>query len=534
MKEFCDSKPFIRKSACLGVLMLCSAMLVSCGGKKNVTGPDTNISLKSIRAARLTAAVGATNIAPEITWDPPNASNKNYTLSTDASSVVAIVGETMNAISVGVAAVRVVPEDGGTAKQTTFRIDVTGEIPVQAIRVSDTTVVIGQAFEPKITWIPEDASVKTFTLESLDTSAVTIDGNVALAIPVEGMVVEDATIEEGQVSSFVPTVRWVPENASIRTFTLESSNTIIAQASLDNRELVVLKSGFTRVTVIPDDGGSNKAETFLLDVIPARGGAGDYRVPSSDINLMATVSLPSGSGPHPAIVLVHGSGSTPTRTTFIPFSNFLTARGFATIGYDKRGTGESEGIFIEAQISIRADDVNAAVQFLKQRPDIDPEKIGLLGWSQAGWVIPLAASQSQDVKFIVPIVGPTVTIGQENFYSQLTGEQQFNRNGTVNGFTVAQLTEMVRNYSGFQGFDPVPAIQSLNIPGLWLYGEYDESIPTALSLEILEKIIADHNKDFEIKVYEHANHGLVDIVTGQQIRFMTETVGPWLIERIQE
>ena len=62
---------------------------------------------------------------------------------------------------------------------------------------------------------------------------------------------------------------------------------------------------------------------------------------------------------------------------------------------------------------------------MKSREEIDGSRIGLLGQSQAGWVIPVAAAESRDVAFTTIFSGTTVTLGEEDYFSQLTGNDPF-------------------------------------------------------------------------------------------------------------
>jgi alpha-beta hydrolase superfamily lysophospholipase len=104
-------------------------------------------------------------------------------------------------------------------------------------------------------------------------------------------------------------------------------------------------------------------------------------------------------GKHPAVILVHGSGAE-NRAYVLPFARFLVRRGAAVLGYDKRGVGGSTGDWKTASFEDLADDVVAAFEYLKSRRDIDPAQIGLLGVSQAGWVMPLAAVRAKNVAFL--------------------------------------------------------------------------------------------------------------------------------------
>jgi dienelactone hydrolase len=75
---------------------------------------------------------------------------------------------------------------------------------------------------------------------------------------------------------------------------------------------------------------------------------------------------------------------------------------------DKRGVGGSTGDWNMASFDDLAGDVVAAVEYVKTRSDIDPKRIGLLGVSQAGWIMPLAAVRSKDIAFLISISGAGV------------------------------------------------------------------------------------------------------------------------------
>ena len=121
----------------------------------------------------------------------------------------------------------------------------------------------------------------------------------------------------------------------------------------------------------------------------------------------ARSSVRSAGGKHPAIILVHGSGAE-NRESMLPFARFLIRRGMAVLGYDKRGVGGSTGDWNTASFDDLAGDVVAAFEYLKTRRDIDAGQIGLLGISQAGWIMPLAAVRAKDIAFLISISGAGV------------------------------------------------------------------------------------------------------------------------------
>ncbi len=255
---------------------------------------------------------------------------------------------------------------------------------------------------------------------------------------------------------------------------------------------------------------------------------GDFiAIQSGDAILAAELDLPPGDGPHPAMVMVQGSGKV-TRDNFAGSARHYTSLGVAVLRYDKRGVGQSSGKYrgVDAGNSIGvfdilADDVVATVEYLKNHPKIDPARIGLIGPSQAGWILPLAASRSTDIAFMINVSGAVSTVGVSDHYDEIA-----ERN-----LTEEEIAEALRTFDGTQGFDPVPYLESLTIPGLWVYGGQDKSNPTANDMAILERIKMEKGKDYTICLFPNGDHALIDVRTGQPVPANVECVDPWLVER---
>jgi len=111
----------------------------------------------------------------------------------------------------------------------------------------------------------------------------------------------------------------------------------------------------------------------------------DVRIPSDPgVVLAGTLRLPRGRGPGPFPIAVTLVGSGPGgRRTYALLSDRLLADGIATLEYDKRGTGQSTGEFLDT-IPLMGRDATAAVAWLRARPDIDGSRIALVGMSQGG------------------------------------------------------------------------------------------------------------------------------------------------------
>jgi pimeloyl-ACP methyl ester carboxylesterase len=137
----------------------------------------------------------------------------------------------------------------------------------------------------------------------------------------------------------------------------------------------------------------------------------DISFPNGNILLAGTLINPNTGGKHPAIILVHGSG-VEDREYILPDAHFLIRHGVAVLGYDKRGVGGSTGDWNTASFDDLAGDVVAAFRYLQTRADIDHSQIGLLGVSQAGWVMPLAAVRAKQLAFLISISGAGISAAE--------------------------------------------------------------------------------------------------------------------------
>jgi len=148
---------------------------------------------------------------------------------------------------------------------------------------------------------------------------------------------------------------------------------------------------------------------------------------SGEFTLVGDLRLPEGTGPFPLVLFVHGSG--PIDRTFFgyyrPIMERMLRAGYAVFSWDKPGTGESTGVLGGRRVyHQRAQIVLNAIEIMKARPEIDPQRIGLWGISQASYVMPLALSQSEDVAFMI-CVSCTGAAGQDQAAYQITSFAMF-------------------------------------------------------------------------------------------------------------
>lgn len=277
----------------------------------------------------------------------------------------------------------------------------------------------------------------------------------------------------------------------------------------------------------------------------------EIRFRNGDVTLVGTLVLPSGTGPYPAVVIAHGSGDAVRDD---PFAHVLAQRGFAFFRYDKRGVGASTGDWHTASFEDLADDVVAALDCIAKRSDIDASRMGIWGWSQGGWIAPLAASRTTGVAFLVLQVPPAVSPAEQEI-DRVENELR------VDGFASSEISEAVefmRRKSAFaktgkgwpefaallehsaksrwfpyagspmqedswgwtffrliNDHDPIPVLERIQCRVLALFGELDRNVVPAVSAPLLQAALSRAgNRQVTVKVFRNANHGLFECRVG--------------------
>jgi uncharacterized protein len=294
---------------------------------------------------------------------------------------------------------------------------------------------------------------------------------------------------------------------------------------------------------------------ILISVALASAGCAGYRQEevgfvNGDARLNGTLYLPSGRGPHAAIVFVHGSGRS-TRENFRFYADLFARKGVAVLIYDKRDVGSIRATELVSGADL-AGDVLAAVELLKGRREIDARRIGLWGGSQGSGVAARAAAQSADVAFLISVSGGGVN------YEELATYQNANRL-RAQGYSeqeirdadaaVRSLYEYVRTRKNpeaaqaaldrawrnrwapavlpsrriptdqelatwiqWREFDrtPIADWERVTVPVLAFWGERDEVVPVKTSVErIREALDRAGNRDATVVIIAGADHDLM-------------------------
>ncbi|MNR87357.1 Alpha/beta hydrolase family protein [compost metagenome] len=308
-----------------------------------------------------------------------------------------------------------------------------------------------------------------------------------------------------------------------------------------------------------------------------------YVNPQGKITLAGTLTVPRRPGPHPALLLITGSGAQNRDSELLghrPFkviADDLTRRGFAVLRVDDRGVGGSSGTVSDATSADFAGDVKAGLRFLKSRSDVDAKRIGLIGHSEGGLIAPMVAANNPDVAFMVLLAAPglrgdaTIAL-QSDVISRKLGrtEAQLKEGGKLQREVLAiaassmsraqaapkilalletqlpkdrpEEAEAMRHqfamqvdamltpwYRYFLNADPLPYLSKVTCPVLALNGENDVQVPHQQNLQAISKALkAAGNPDVTVKSFPKLNHLFQTSQTGMVDEYATidETFAP--------
>ncbi|MGE0592096.1 MAG: alpha/beta fold hydrolase [Vicinamibacterales bacterium] len=283
-----------------------------------------------------------------------------------------------------------------------------------------------------------------------------------------------------------------------------------------------------------------------------------------DAMLQGTLILPEGVGPHPAILLLHGSGPL-TRYSFGPYPRFFSALGFAVLVFDKRGTGASTGWRVDASTGAPDElspafypddllaDALAAEALLRSRSDIDGQRIGFWGSSEGGMLATQVPAHSADVAFAINSSGFMGPLWQTLLYQaeinlRATGHPEreieealaFNRFAlsvarTGDGYQafLARRDELVRtgredwltwyldeytslaqmrwSWDHVLAFDPLATLRDVSCPVLGVFGQFDQSTDASVApVAMRDALVAGGNPNVTVRVIPSASHSLME------------------------
>ncbi len=302
---------------------------------------------------------------------------------------------------------------------------------------------------------------------------------------------------------------------------------------------------------------------------------------SGNHTLEGDLYLPNSKGKHPIVVFAHGSGPSTRGVSF--FTTYFLQLGIGVFTFDKQGAGKSQGDWETASLNELADDVVAAINFVKTNPKVNPKKIGILGNSQGGWVGSMAAAKSKNVSFLLMRVGSGQNVLE-------TIAHEYEGSFIADGFSKEEISEIIPMYrqhwtlasqnktwedgnnlflsyqnkewyskiyskprvkseasekwwqwlSKNLNVDSYDYLKQIKIPVLWQMAEKDWNVNSQKSEpRIIEALTKAGNKDFTVKIIPNMGHTGLIVKTGlpnedfswQYAPGFWESMATWLTER---
>ena len=272
---------------------------------------------------------------------------------------------------------------------------------------------------------------------------------------------------------------------------------------------------------------------------------------SGEVPIAATMSIPAGRGPFPAVVIVHGSGTSDrTNPWTSAYAAALLERGVAVLHPDKRGSGDSGGDWRTADFERLADDALAGIDLLRGCGRIDSARIGLIGFSQGGHVVPVAAARSSRVAFVINISGSVVPMAEQvgdelrmmgaraglpdtalhtietihqramSFLGSPDAWQEYEE--ALNSARESDLagSELLAGFPTspddpawdflrmVSRFDPLPYWSQVRAPVLFVYGGLDRNVDVYKSMQIIESELRQAPWPYDLLFFEENGHAL--------------------------
>jgi hypothetical protein len=276
------------------------------------------------------------------------------------------------------------------------------------------------------------------------------------------------------------------------------------------------------------------------------------------------------------VVLVHGSGPNDRDETifehkiFLVLADHLSKQGIAVLRYDKRGIAASKGDYKSATSFDFADDAQAAVNYLRTRPEIKQDKLGMIGHSEGGMIAPIVAANDPKLAFIVLMAGAGVRsdvlmLEQRRLIGLANGESQAESEKTQkvireayaiinSGADDKTTSERLKAYfdqaeknddlakdvgavylstlekpwfRAFIKYDPAPTLAKVKQATLALNGDLDLQVPAKMNLDGIRANMKA-NKNLVIKELPKLNHLFQTATTGSSAEYekIEETLSP--------
>jgi len=249
--------------------------------------------------------------------------------------------------------------------------------------------------------------------------------------------------------------------------------------------------------------------------------------------LAGTLTLPKGasrSKPVGAIVTITGSGpedrdesiGLPGYRPFRQIADSLGRRGIAVLRMDDRGTGASGGTFKGATSADFAEDIRAGLAYLRTRPEIRSDRLGVLGHSEGAIIAPMVAEKESTLRAIVLLAG-IAEPGRSALQFQMKNGIEHNAKLTP-AQRESQIAEIPAKIDAmaaadpwmkfFFTYDPATTMRHVKTPVLILTGSRDQQAVPEQNPKIEAAFKEGGNKDVTARILPDFNHLFVHDTDG--------------------
>ena len=239
-----------------------------------------------------------------------------------------------------------------------------------------------------------------------------------------------------------------------------------------------------------------------------------FRNEKQGLNLAGMLFVPEGEGPFPAVVIIHGAGTSERDNTwYLTLANYLQRDGVLVLLPDKRGSVKSEGDWHTSSYEDLATDTVAALEFLKSQKMAPVSTIGIIGMSQGGQISPYVVHLSPDVDFLIDVVGTSLNNYDVLHYEETNNLREMGFLPGVSDLIAYPSSWVLRNFTqkvfwdAVGNFDALPYWEELTVPALVMYGSDDPNVPAEASKK---RLMALNKENLDVRIYEGSEHALQD------------------------
>jgi len=257
---------------------------------------------------------------------------------------------------------------------------------------------------------------------------------------------------------------------------------------------------------------------------------------------------------YPLLVFVHGDGAMPYDAYgyYNSLWNALAKNGIASYSWDKAGVDSSSGNWQEQSMEDRAQEIISAISMLNKNANIN--KIGLIGFSQAGWVIPEVSSKLNSHDFTILVSGAINWMEQGSFMTKLSLLKQHYSKREINDILEKNKKQtQILSAQSYEEYlksntntykvlsknrfdfiklnwksDATKNLKYIQTPTLAIFGSDDQNVNISNTMKVYkEEFLKANNNNLKIKIFKDAQHSLL-----KSRYFDEQNPGLWFLIKI--